>query len=149
MLDFKMINNKSILLIEDNPDDEFLTLQALKAGNVSDQTLVVRDGQEALDYLFYEGQFKSRAVSNPEVILLDLKLPKVNGMDVLKKIRSEESTKFIPVIILTSSNSPNDISNGFANGANRYLEKPIKLINFAEVMAHFLLYRSQFNSRLD
>lgn len=144
-----MLDNKSILLIEDNPDDEFLTLEALKAGKVSDQTLVLRDGQDALDYLFYEGQYKNRAVCNPEVILLDLKLPKINGMDVLKKIRTEESTKFIPVIILTSSNSPSDISSGFANGANRYLEKPIDLKNFAEVMAHFLKYRSQFNRRLD
>lgn len=149
MLDNKLTKNKAILLIEDNPDDEYLTILALKAGNVSDQTLVLRDGQEALDYLFYEGQFKNRTICNPEVILLDLKLPKVDGMEVLKKIRSHESTKYIPVIILTSSNSPSDISSGFANGANRYLEKPIEMKKFAEVMAHFIVYRSQFNKRLD
>jgi two-component system, response regulator len=149
MLETNNKKNNSILLIEDNPDDEYLTLLALKSGNVSDQTLVLRDGQEALDYLFYEGQFKNRGVSNPEVILLDLKLPKVDGMEVLKRIRSNDKTKYIPVIILTSSNSQSDISSGFANGANRYLEKPIEMKNFAEVMAHFIVYRSQFNKRLD
>ena len=131
---------KLILLVEDNPDDEILAVRVLTQEKVINHTMVVRDGQEALDYLFYEGAFSDRTLGNPQVILLDLKLPKVNGIDVLQKIRTSESTKLIPVIILTSSQHELDITASYNGGANAYLVKPVDKEQFANAIKQFLLY---------
>ncbi len=110
---------KVILLVEDNPDDEALTLRAFKKTAIDNEVIVTRDGSEALDYIFAEGAFQDRdPETNPEMILLDLKLPKVDGLDVLRRIRSEESTKFIPVIVLTSSGEERDVIESYNLRAN-------------------------------
>ena len=129
-----------ILLVEDNPDDEMLAVRALTEAKVIDQTMIVRDGQEALDYLFYQENFANRPFGNPQIILLDLKLPKINGLEVLKKIRETESTKLIPVVILTSSSQEKDIAASYSNGANSYLVKPVDVVQFNLAVQHFLAY---------
>jgi CheY-like chemotaxis protein len=134
------MNAKLVLLVEDNPDDELLAMRALEIGKVANSTMVVRDGQEALDYLFYEDKFADRPCGNPQVILLDLKLPKVNGLEVLKKIRSNENTKLIPVVILTSSQEANDIATSYNEGANSYIVKPVDIEQFTLAIERFLLY---------
>lgn len=139
----------SILLVEDNYSDEVLALRALAEGKIAEQTFVVRDGQEALDYLFCEGKFSDRSFENPQVILLDLKLPKVDGIEVLRTIRSIEATKHIPVIILTSSKEEKDIAAGLSNGASRYLLKPVKMEELNEVLKHFLTYYAELNLALE
>ena len=109
-----MTDNKTILLVEDNPDDEALTLRALKRNNILNEVVVARDGAEALDYLFGEGRYEGLdATRLPEVVLLDLKLPKVDGLEVLRRIRGNEGTRRIPVVILTSSNEERDIITGY------------------------------------
>lgn len=138
-----------ILLVEDNPNDEILTLRALAQGKVDQVTTVVRDGQEALDYLFYEGAFADRPKNNPEVILLDLELPKVGGTDVLRKIRSSESTKHIPVIILTSSQNEDDVALSYSNGANKYITKPFNIELLNQTMQKFLSYWIELNKGMD
>jgi len=116
------MDNKIILLVEDNPDDEALTLRALKKNNISNQVIVARDGAEALEYLFGTGQYSGRAANlTPQVVLLDLKLPKVEGLEVLRRMRANESTKLLPVVILTSSNEEQDRINGYDSGANSYV----------------------------
>ena len=134
------MNEKLILLVEDNPDDEILTTRALTEAKVINQTMIVRDGQEALDYLFYKGNFADRHISNPQIILLDLKLPKVDGLEVLQKIRETESTKLIPVVILTSSSQEKDIAASYNNGANSYIVKPVDVVQFHLSIQHFLTY---------
>jgi CheY-like chemotaxis protein len=138
-----------ILLVEDNLDHEKLALHVLAQGKIINQTVVVRDGQEALDYLFYEGSFVDRPVGNPQVILLDLKLPKVDGLEVLKKIRSTESTKLIPVVILTSSPSEEDVVASYNKGANNYLMKPINIKKFTDSILCFLVYWVDLNQNLE
>jgi CheY-like chemotaxis protein len=133
-------NGKLVLLVEDNPIDEVLALKALESGGIINQTMVVRDGQEALDYLFCKGDFLGRTSENPQVVLLDLHLPLVSGLDVLKKIRTNESTKLLPVVVLTSSQDEADKITAFGNGVNRYLSKPINMEKFAEAMNHFITH---------
>jgi two-component system response regulator len=135
------MENKFILLIEDNPDDVELTLRSLKKHNIANDVVVARDGAEALDFLFATGNYAGRDVSNlPTVILLDLKLPKVDGMEVLRRIRNHEQTKLLPVVILTSSREEKDVVNGYKLGANSYVRKPVDFIQFSEATKNLGLY---------
>lgn len=138
-----MPKNASILLVEDNPLDEILTLRSLTLGQISNQTQIVRDGQEALDYLFCEGIFSGRPQVNPQVILLDLKLPKVDGIEVLRLIRADKRTQYIPVIILTSSTEELDVAKCVSNGANHYLTKPVVIEDLCDALRSFLFSRAQ------
>ena len=132
---------KVILLVEDNPDDEVLTLRALKKNNIKNEVVVVRDGAEALDYLFCRGGYADRnPCSLPQVVLLDLKLPKLDGMDVLRQIRLNERTKLQPVVILTSSKEDQDLINGYKLGANSYVRKPVNFEDFSEAIKQLGLY---------
>jgi CheY-like chemotaxis protein len=141
----KITKEKFILLVEDNPSDEVLALRALQEGKIDVHTMVVRDGQEALDYLFCEGEFQGRSTGNPQIVLLDLKLPKVDGLEVLKRIRSTKSTHFIPVVILTSSREEQDKILAHKNGVTRYLTKPIDMEKFSEAMQHFLFHYAEIS----
>ncbi|MBS1972373.1 MAG: response regulator [Bdellovibrionales bacterium] len=133
--------SKYILLVEDNKDDEDLTVRALRKGNISNDIQVVRDGAEALDYLFAQGAYVGRDVSQrPQVVLLDLKLPKINGLEVLKKIRETDSTKSLPVVILTSSREEKDLLNGYKLGANSYICKPVDMNQFTTAIQQLGLY---------
>ncbi len=135
------MNKKIILLIEDNPDDEVLTLRAFKKNNIINEVVVARDGAEALDYLFCEGNYAERDTSlTPEIILLDLKLPKIDGLEVLKRIRADDRTKLIPVVILTSSREEQDIINGYGLGANSYIRKPVDFAQFTEAIRQLGMY---------
>jgi two-component system response regulator len=127
----------SILLVEDNPDDEALTRRAFKRSNIANELVVVRDGQEALDLLFGEG---STMTSAPALVLLDLKLPKVDGLEVLKQIRAHESTRLVPVVILTSSREETDLIAGYGSGANSYVRKPVDFDQFSESVRQLGLY---------
>lgn len=129
------MSGKVVLLVEDNPKDEVLTLRALKKSNVDGVIIVVRDGAEALDYLFRKGKFKEREIEEiPRFILLDLKLPKLDGFSVLRKIRSDSRTKKLPVVIFTSSSEEKDLNNGYELGANSYICKPIDFEKFVETI---------------
>lgn len=133
--------NKVILLVEDNPDDVELTLRALSKNNITNEVVVVRDGVEALDYLFGAGKHSGRDTSAvPAVILLDLKLPKVGGLEVLRRLRSDSRTKLVPVVILTSSKEQEDLVNGYSLGANSYVRKPVDFIQFTEAVRQLGLY---------
>lgn len=135
------IIEKTILLVEDNPDDELLTLLAFKDNNIVNEVIVAHDGQEALDYLFGTGQYKDRDMNQlPRVILLDLKLPKVDGLEVLQQIRSNLLTKHLPVVILTSSKEEMDIINSYHLGANSYIRKPVDFEQFSEAIKQLGLY---------
>jgi CheY-like chemotaxis protein len=131
MIDVKM---KRILLIEDDPNDVELTLTALKEFNLANEVDVVGDGAEALDFLFKRGTFAERANGNPAVILLDLKLPKISGIEVLKKIRETGHLKMIPVVILTSSREEKDLNDGYSLGTNAYVVKPLGFQQFMEAI---------------
>jgi CheY-like chemotaxis protein len=134
-------NNRSILLVEDNPDDEVLTLRALKKSNIVNDVKVVRDGAEALDYLFGTGNYTGTGPQTmPAVILLDLKLPKIDGLEVLQRLRADERTKLVPVVILTSSREEQDIINGYSRGANSYIRKPVEFERFVEAVGQLGLY---------
>jgi two-component system response regulator len=135
------MGNKTILLVEDNIDDVDLTLHALKKNKISNEVIVVNDGAEALDYLFGTGKFVGRNLScMPTIILLDLKLPKVSGLEVLKSIRENDLTKFIPVVILTSSKEEQDILMGYSLGVNSYVRKPVDFAQFTEAVSNLGLY---------
>jgi CheY-like chemotaxis protein len=125
------MNKISILLVEDSPDHEYLALRIIKKSKLSDNLNIVRDGQDALDYLYYEGKYSNRPVSKPHLILLDLSLPKIDGLDVLKKIRATKSTKDIPVIVLSSSQISEDIKTCHLEGIHCSITKPITLENFS------------------
>jgi len=132
---------KSILLVEDNPDDVELTMMALKENNIANRIDVVTDGAEALDYLFCSGKYEGRDKNAmPAVILLDLRLPKLDGLEVLKLIREDKRTKLTPVVILTSSKEERDIINGYELGANSYIQKPVDFNNFTEAVRNLGLY---------
>ena len=127
-----------ILLVEDNPDDEALTLRAFKRSAVVNEIDVVRDGQEALDYLFGDSDLEAKPI--PAMILLDLKLPKVDGLEVLKRVRSTEDTKLVPVVILTSSHEEADLIATYGHGANSYVRKPVDFNQFAESVRQLGMY---------
>jgi two-component system response regulator len=135
------MHKKVILLVEDNPDDVELTLRALKKNNILNEVVVARDGAEALDYLFGTGVYSGRDLNNmPQVILLDLKLPKIDGLEVLKRLRTDERTKLLPVVILTSSKEEKDVVNGYKLGANSYIRKPVDFNQFTEAIRQLGLY---------
>lgn len=130
-----------ILLVEDNPDDEALTLRAFNKSNLKNEVIVVRDGAEALDYLFGTGEFTGRDLSiMPHLILLDLKLPKIDGLEVLKRLRDNPRTKFLPVVILTSSKEQEDMIQGYTLGANSYVRKPVDFNQFVIAIQQLGLY---------
>lgn len=136
-----MAKSATILLIEDNPDDEALTVRALKKNNIANEIVIARDGQEALDYLFGTGAFAGRDTTQlPQVALLDLKLPKIDGLEVLKQIRSNPQTQRLPVVVLTSSNEERDIVTSYALGANSYVRKPVDFAQFLEAARQLGLY---------
>ncbi len=136
-----MKDNKPILLIEDNPDDETLTLRALKKNNIKNEVVVARNGAEALDYLFGTGPYAGRDLTvMPQVILLDLKLPKIDGLEVLRRLRANELTRLLPVVILTSSNEEQDRVNSYGLGANSYVRKPIDFGQFIDAVRQLGLY---------
>ncbi len=133
--------DRGILLVEDNPDDVELTLRALKQYHVGNQINVVRDGAEALDYLFATGAYSNRdTTTNPALVILDLKLPKVDGLEVLQRMRADERTKLVPVVILTSSNEEQDMVNSYKSGANSYVRKPVDFTQFIEAARQLGLY---------
>jgi two-component system response regulator len=135
------MENKMILLVEDNPDDEALTLRALKKNNIGNAVVVVRDGAEALDFLFCTGAYVNREPHEmPQVTLLDLKLPKVDGLEVLRRLRADERTRLLPIVILTSSNEEHDLIDGYKNGANSYIRKPVDFNQFVEAVRQLGLY---------
>jgi len=135
------MNNKTILLVEDNPDDVELTLRALIKNNILNEVNVARDGAEALDFLFCQGTYAGRDASRqPAVTLLDLKLPKVEGLEVLKRLRADERTKLLPVVILTSSKEEQDLVNSYSFGANSYIRKPVDFTKFMEAVHQLGLY---------
>jgi len=137
----KDAKDKIILLIEDNPDDEALTLRALKKNNIKNEVVVTHDGAEALDYLFGTGSYTGRDLTiMPQLTLLDLKLPKVDGLEVLRRLRANELTRFLPVVILTSSNEEQDRVNGYGLGANSYVRKPIDFGQFIDAVRQLGLY---------
>ena len=131
----------SILLVEDNPDDEALTLRAFRKNNVTNEVVVARDGVEALDYLFGTGTYATRDVTLlPQVVILDLKLPKIDGLEVLRRMRAAPQTKLLPVVILTSSKEERDLLDGYGLGANSYVRKPVDFVEFTEAAKQLGLY---------
>lgn len=135
------MDKKIILLVEDNPDDVDLTIRALKKNKILNEVVVASDGAEALDYLFGTGKYAGRDLSIiPQLILLDLKLPKIDGLEVLKRIRAGERTELLPVVILTSSKEEQDIVNGYKLGANSYIRKPVDFNQFVEAVKYLGLY---------
>jgi len=136
-----MEKNKVILLVEDNPDDEALTLRALKKNNIKNEVVVARDGAEALEFLFGTGKYTGRNTDViPQVVLLDLKLPKVEGLEVLRQVRADRRTKLLPVVILTSSNEEQDRIQGYDLGANSYVRKPVDFSQFLDAARQLGLY---------
>ena len=130
-----------ILLVEDNPDDEALTLRALKKNNVANEVVVARDGVEALDYLFGTGAHAGRDPSQiPQLVLLDLKLPRLDGLEVLRRIRFEPTTQIVPVVVLTSSKEDHDLVESYRLGANSYVRKPVDFLAFVEAARQLGLY---------
>jgi two-component system response regulator len=135
------VHEKIILLVEDNPDDEALTLRAFGKNNIKNEVVVARDGVEALDYLFGTGAHAGRNVSQmPQVVLLDLKLPRLDGFEVLRRLRADERTKLLPVVILTTSNEEADRISSYGLGANSFVRKPVEFDRFIEAVRHLGLY---------
>lgn len=133
--------NTTILLVEDNPDDEALTLRAFKKNNIKNDVVVAHDGVEALDYLFGTGAFTGRDPNaTPAVVLLDIKLPKVDGLEVLRRLREDERTRLTPVVILTSSKEEQDLVRGYALGANSYVRKPVDFNQFTDAVRQLGMY---------
>jgi two-component system, response regulator len=135
------MENATILLVEDNADDEALTLRALKKNNIGNKVYVVRDGVEALEFLFCTGPYADRDPHDmPKLILLDIKLPKMDGLEVLHRIRAEERTSLLPVVLLTSSKEEQDLIEGYKGGANSYMRKPVDYAQFVEYVGQIGLY---------
>jgi two-component system response regulator len=142
------VNRNIILLVEDNPADVELTLRAFRKSKVLNEIVVVRDGVEALDYLFLTGPFAGRdSKASPEVVLLDLKLPKVDGLEVLRRMRADERTRRIPVVVLTSSGEEKDILSSYDLGANSFVRKPVDFNQFLEAAQQLGLYWLVLNQR--
>jgi len=135
------MQQKFILLVEDNPDDEALTLRALNKNKLANGVVVARDGAEAVDFLFGTGAHAGRDVNDlPQIVLLDLKLPKLDGFEVLRRIRADERTKVLPVVILTSSKEERDVAQGYRDGCNSYVRKPVNFDEFVEAARQLGLY---------
>lgn len=135
------MTNKIILLVEDNADDEVLTLRALKKSNIMNEVVVARDGVEALDYLFASGSYAGRpSAKDPAVVLLDLKLPKITGLEVLQQLRSQPATKLLPVVVLTSSKEDQDLIDSYGYGCNSYIRKPVNFDNFVTAVGQLGIY---------
>ena len=134
------MNEKTILLVEDNPDDEELTLRALRRAKVANEVAVAHDGVEALDYLFRRGRFEGIAASRPALVVLDLKLPKLGGIEVLTQIRADARTETLPVVVLTSSTEDEDIIRSYRSGANSYVRKPVNFAEFTSAVGQLGLY---------
>jgi two-component system response regulator len=134
-------NHGTILLVEDNPDDIELTLRAFRKNNIANGVAIARDGAEALDYLFCRGAYRQRDIDDlPRLILLDLNLPKLDGLQVLERLRADEHTRLVPVVILTSSKEEQDVVSGYQFGANSYVRKPVDFNEFVEAVRHIGLY---------
>ncbi|MBF0459928.1 MAG: response regulator [Magnetococcales bacterium] len=143
------MDKRFILLVEDNPKDEMLTLRALAKHHVTNKIEVVRDGEEALNFLFGQGEYAARDTQDlPTVVLLDLKLPKMGGLQVLQEIRADQRTRLLPVVILTSSNEDRDILSGYQLGANSFVQKPIGFEEFSRSVAQLGLYWVLLNEPL-
>ena len=137
---------KSILLVEDNPGDVLITLRALKKGNICNEVVVAEDGAEALDYLFHTGKYAHLKKDDlPQVILLDLNMPKVNGMEVLQRLRADKKTKLIPVVVLTTSHEEKDVVESYNLGANSYIVKPVDFDKFTAAVQQLGLYWTALN----
>ena len=135
------MNNRVILLVEDNTSDEMLTIRAFKQNNIQNEIVVARDGAEALDYLFGSGEYADRdPKDNPQVVILDLKLPKINGFQVLQKLREDERTRKTPVVILTSSKEDKDLVEAWDLGTNAYVQKPVNFTEFVEAVKHLGMF---------
>jgi len=135
------MNPGAILLVEDNPDDEALTVRALKKKNITNDLVVARDGAEALEYLFGTGAHAGRDPQNlPRVVLLDLNLPKVDGLEVLKRVRADPRTRLAPIVVLTSSKEESDLVESYGRGANSYIRKPVDFVQFVEAVRQLGLY---------
>lgn len=138
----ELVNEKTdILLVEDNPSDAELTIRALRKNSIINKLLHLQDGEEALEYIFATGKYTGRNIDEiPKVILLDVKMPKISGLEVLKKIKSDERTRIIPVVLLTSSKEDNDIQEGYKLGVNSYIVKPVDFDNFVKAVSDVGLY---------
>ena len=140
------ISPRTILLVEDNPDDEELTLRALARNNIGNKVVVVRDGQEAIDWLEGTGTHAGRDAGDvPALILLDLKLPKVDGLEVLRRVRANPNTAIVPVVILTSSKEERDRASGYQGGANSYVQKPVDFTSFVDAVRQLGMYWLMLN----
>jgi len=140
--------SSAILLVEDNPDDEALTLRAFRKNNITNEVVVARDGAEALDYLFATGAYAKREAGvMPQIVILDLKLPKIDGLEVLRRLRAAPQTKLLPVVILTSSNEERDRLEGYGLGANSYVRKPVDFAEFVDAVRQLGLYWLLLNER--
>jgi CheY-like chemotaxis protein len=134
-------SNKVILLVEDNSDDEALAIRALKRHHIGNEIVVARDGVEALDYLFGTGMYAGRDISlKPSVVLLDLKLPRVDGFEVLRRLREDDRTRLLPVVVLTTSSEEQDLLNSYSLGCNSYIRKPVDFLQFSEAIRQLGMY---------
>ncbi len=134
-------NTKCILLVEDSPDDEALALRAFRRHHISNEVVVAHDGVEALDYLFGTGMYTERDIrEKPSVVLLDLKLPRLDGIEVLRRIRADERTKLLPVVVLTTSSEEQDMLDSYSLGCNSYIRKPVDFIQFSEAIRQLGMY---------
>jgi two-component system response regulator len=144
------MNEKTILLVEDNPDDVVLTLRAFRKSKVKNKIVTVENGEDALDYLFCKGKFEGRnPLDQPAMVLLDIKLPKLDGFGVLKEIRKNEQTKYLPVVILTSSKDEHDMVYGYLLGANNFLRKPVSYEKFSEAIKTINVFWTHINKTPD
>jgi len=135
------MNGRSILLVEDNPDDEALAIRALRRSHITNEIVVVHDGVEALDYLFGTGIYAGRDTTvQPTVILLDLKLPRLDGIEVLRRVRADERTRLLPIVVLTTSEEEQDLLDSYSLGCNSYVRKPVDFVQFAEAVQQLGMY---------